>query len=430
MTASAYQPPLNPISQACDGFLPNLFNPTVGLLAATPGTSSYYVASDNLLYLKAFDLTCYEGHPSLADLIRSIISLNSCCNEANDSMHQAVAGLPIPLPIHSANFYNITSTWRPLSCCPSPGNHVYYENHNGTAILSDAQYGDVAAYTTLELEREGNHTAALHEIALLKWMYDGRGIVDDVYKYSTAGERGVYKTFKDALYMLALAKTGQWIPPSLEKTILSMQGEDGGFHTGYDSTGNYTGTKENVETTTLAMIALHSLPAHIHIEPYPFHNMTGTGQVRTVKVVPFIWNEENWTVTVNLTVYWDNSTILVGNQTFAGLLPVWQYGGPGAVFSHNVTFDPTLPHFLRIYAGNSSLILPVYSPPSAPASPPWWNTYWYVFLIPTIALVVLSGAYRLKHSRGAVRNPRTFWGREVDKVRQLFPRFNSLTDFL
>jgi hypothetical protein len=319
-------------------------------------------------------------------------------------MHEAVAGLAISLPIHTANVYNVSSTWRPLSCCTRPGNYtVYYENHNGTGVLSDAQYGDVAAYTILELERRGNHTAALHEMALLNWMYDGRGIVDDVYKYGAAGERGVYQTFKDALYMLALTKTRQWIPPSLEQKILSMQGPDGGFHTGYDSNGNYTGTKENVETTTIAMIALYSLPAHIHIEPSPYHNITGTGPVRTVTVVPFFQDMENWTVTINVTVYWDNTTDIVGNQTLPVLRPPGQGGlGLGTVFSHNVTFDPTLPHFLRIYAGNSSLVLSVYSPPGPP--PPWWNTYWYVLLISIASSALLVVMYRRRKSQRTVSN--------------------------
>src|SRR5207244_13272397 len=65
----------------------------------------------------------------------------------------------------------------------------YYENHNSTGILSDAQYGDVAAYTALELELGGDHIGALHEIALLNWMYNGRGIADDVYRYGVSGER-------------------------------------------------------------------------------------------------------------------------------------------------------------------------------------------------------------------------------------------------
>jgi hypothetical protein len=38
-----------------------------------------------------------------------------------------------------------------------------------------------------------------------------------------------------------------------------MQGPDGGFHTGYDTTGTYAGTQENVETTSIAITTLTSL---------------------------------------------------------------------------------------------------------------------------------------------------------------------------
>ena len=394
--------PKNPIAVACNDFLPNLFNPNAGLLSEYPGSNSDYVASDNLLFVRTFDLVCYGGHPSLADEIRTSITRNACCNEANDSMHEVVFGLRIPLPIHTANLYNVNSTWRGYCCYPPWANYtVYYENHNSTGILSDAQYGDVAAYTALELELGGDHIGALHEIALLNWMYNGRGIADDVYRYGVSGERGIYQTFKDALYMLALVKTGQYVPPGLEKTILSMQGPDGGFHTGYDETENHTGTKENVETTTLAILALHSLPANIQIEPYPYSNITGTGTMRTVKVVPFFSNIGNWTVTVNVTAFWDNTIDIIGNTTLI-LSPVGQGGvGLGTTFSHNVTFDPATQHFLRIYAGNSSLRVQVYSPPRN-IQPPWWISFWYAFPITiaaTIAFILLYRRRRLGHSQ-------------------------------
>jgi hypothetical protein len=76
--------------------------------------------------------------------------------------------------------------------------------------------------------------------------------------------------------------------------------------------------------------------------------------------------------------------------------------GLGTVFSHNVTFDPTLPHFLRIYAGNSSLVLSVYSPPGPP--PPWWNTYWYVLLISIASSALLVVMYRRRKSQRTVSN--------------------------
>jgi hypothetical protein len=46
-----------------------------------------------------------------------------------------------------------------------------------------------------------------------------------------------------------------------EKKTTSSEhnGPDGGFHTGYDQTGTYAGTRENAETTSIAIIAISSL---------------------------------------------------------------------------------------------------------------------------------------------------------------------------
>lgn len=404
ISAQGFTPPPDPIKRACDNFLPNLYNPNVGLLNEAPGSHSIYVASDNLLFPRTFDLVCYEGHPSLADEIRISINQNPCCNQANDSMHEAIFGLPIPLPIHTANLYNVNGTWRNSCCYSSYSNYtVYYENHNGTGILSDAVYGDVAAYTALELEREGNQTAADHEIAILNWMYDGKGIADDVYRYGSPGERGVYQTFKDALYLLALTNSGQPIPIGLERTILSMQGPDGGFHTGYNSYDNYTSTEENVETTTLSMLALHSIPARIQIEGAIYFNVTGTGPVRTVKTNIWFFNLENWTVDIDVSAYWDNTTEIIGTVHVTDVTNTAQSGGAcyhcNAFFTHNVTFDLSVSHFLRIYAGNSSTTQTVYRAPYVPPPPPSSAPYWFVFLGAVIATIVLVLVYKRRKTR-------------------------------
>ncbi len=225
-------------------------NSSIGLLAETRGSQKYNVASDNLLAYNALIIIC-KSYGSGGVINGSITS--HCCDRGYDNMHEATFGIRIRLPINATNTYNVTDRF------PSGSWRVYYENHNGTGLLSDATYGDVAAYTALELEREGNHTAALHELMLLNWMYDGHGIRDYVFRNSTKPEEhGIYQTFKDALFMLALAKTSQNIPAGLLSTVESMQGVDGGFYTGYDVNGNYSMTQENVETTSIAMFAMAS----------------------------------------------------------------------------------------------------------------------------------------------------------------------------
>src|SRR5439155_26996838 len=88
---------------------------------------------------------------------------------------------------------------------------------------------------------------------------DGRGLVDEAYKDGSGSEHGIDQTYKLALYTYAL----QNVPGSYyygeEENLFRSQGPDGGFHTGYDQTGTYAGTGENVETTFIAMIAISNL---------------------------------------------------------------------------------------------------------------------------------------------------------------------------
>ena len=263
-------------------------------------------------------------------------------------MHEATFGIPISLPIRAANTYNVTDRF------PSGPWKIYYENHNGTGFLSDAQYGDVAAYNVLELEREGNHTVALRELSLLNWMYDGHGIQDDVFRFSTKPEEhGIYQTFKSALYMLTLAKTGQKIPSGLVSTLRSMQGPDGGFYTGYDINGSHSVTQENVETTSIAMFAIRSTPGWIKNEflgPMAYANLTiilpDKGLIR---VHPNFGNEI-WTHEFTAAAIFDNRT-LIGNQTLTldpgdyANLPQWRL---------NVTLDPYIPHTITVTYGNAT----------------------------------------------------------------------------
>src|SRR3989475_1663385 len=62
------------------------------------------------------------------------------------------------------------------------------------------------------------------------------------------------------------------------------------------------------------MLALHSVPAHIYIEGAIYFNITGTGPVRTVKTNIWFFNLENWTVDVDVTAYWDNTTEIIGTE--------------------------------------------------------------------------------------------------------------------
>src|SRR5712692_10028292 len=170
-------------------------------------------------------------------------------------MHESVLGRQIPLPIHTSNTYNVTSYWNTLF--KTTGNYtIYWENHNGTGILSPYSYADVAAYTALEMNRRGNTTGTQEMLSVLSTMWDGKGMVDEPFKTGP----GIYQTYKDALYLLVLTKLSQRIPTGLADSILRMQGLDGGVHTGYSANSTYAETGENTETTSIAIIALGEKP--------------------------------------------------------------------------------------------------------------------------------------------------------------------------
>ncbi len=241
------------IGMACS-FLKTLYDPSLQLVRETGSKRVYHVASDNLLAWKALGGCKPDiSYLNISRSIKASISRNPCCNEGNDSMHEAVFGVQIQLPLHTANEYNVTKDW-PIAT----GNYsVLWENHNGTATLSPFAYADVAVYTTLELERRGNGTGAMEMVGVLNTMWDGKGMIDEAYKNGNVGERGIYQTFKVALYMFLLKRFSFPVPSGLTDALVRMQGPDGDFHTGYDPNLTYAGTDKNAETTSLAIIALN-----------------------------------------------------------------------------------------------------------------------------------------------------------------------------
>lgn len=237
------------IQRACS-FLFSLYNDTLHLVRDTPLSHRYYVSSDNLLAQAALA----QCNPMLSQSINTAITQNPCCNQGNDLMHEAILGTRIPLPIHNATTNDVTTYWS-----KSTGDTILYENHNSSGILSPSNYSDIAVYNGFEQDRRVDHTGTLQTVQVLNSMWDANGLVDNAFKNGKEGEAGVYQTFKAALYLLILLKTGQAPPANLEPKILNMQGPDGGFNTGYYPNETYAGRFENAETTSIVMLALEAL---------------------------------------------------------------------------------------------------------------------------------------------------------------------------
>jgi len=124
-----------------------------------------------------------------------------------------------------------------------------------------------------------------------------------------------------------------------------------------------------------------------------------------VKTNIWFFNLENWTVDVDVTAYWDNTTEIIGSEHITDVTNTAQSGGAcyhcNAFFTHNVTFDPSISHFLRIYAGNSSTVQLVYRAPYLPTAPPSSAPYWYDLLGAVNATTALLLVYKRKRTRDA-----------------------------
>src|SRR6266568_2497949 len=199
------------LQSACS-FLKSLYNPALGLVRSAPNSSVYYIASDNLLAQKALNTSSCA--PTTSQSIRQ--SISSCCGNGYDGMHEALLGARIHIPINNSALYTVANSsagklFRNASPTTAGGNYtILWEVHNATRILADCAYADVTVYTALELRLEGNSTGVQHEMDCLALMFDGRGLVDEPYKDGTVSEHGIYQTYKLALYLYALQKTGTY----------------------------------------------------------------------------------------------------------------------------------------------------------------------------------------------------------------------------
>jgi hypothetical protein len=249
------------IGAACQ-FLENLYNPVLGLVRSNPNSRVYYIASDNLLAWHALqDCNNPTAESTSSNITRSI---GPCCSIGDDLMHTALFGEVIPVPFHMSNTLTVanSSIGRLFNGIPpskAGGNYtVLWEVHNSTNVLPDCTYGDVTVYAALTHHWNSDITGAQHEMDCLRPMYDGHGIVDEAYKDGAFSEHGIYQTYKLALYIYARQKISNIYDYNAVDSLSRMQGPDGGFHTGYDTAGTYTGTLENAETTSISIIALNA----------------------------------------------------------------------------------------------------------------------------------------------------------------------------
>jgi hypothetical protein len=280
--------------QAACTFLEDLYNSTIGLVESYPQSHVYYIASDNLLAARALQDCSSEHAQSIGQNITRTINL--CCGNGDNLMHESLLATNIPLPIHNATISNIANStnaklFHAITATAAGGNYtVLWEKHNGTGILPDCKYGDVTVYMALQFNQDQNATRTQHEMDCLNKMYDGRGIADEAYNSTVSSEHGIYQTYKLALYLYALYNISHTYNYTMIDTLLQTQSPGLGFYTGYLATGRYDNmTFENTETSSISMITLTSLNPPPTPPPWLFYVIIGLVVAAGIAVILVLW---------------------------------------------------------------------------------------------------------------------------------------------
>jgi hypothetical protein len=227
------------ISEA-ENFLVDQYNATIGLLPEYPGANTYWLYSDNFLANLALELT-NPSNVTRAGIAENIsLTVDRYSHKLPSAKNQYMA------LDSNLSAFNSSSNYR-LSTVDSA--NVEITLNNGTSSLSPLFYSDIAFLRAIHYQRIGYHFLALLMFRLGVDNYDGIGFKDLAFK-------GIYQTYKLALYIYAAKILGQNYPPEVESTLLNMQAKNGGFYTGYDAEYTNAGTLTNVETTSLTILAL------------------------------------------------------------------------------------------------------------------------------------------------------------------------------
>ncbi len=233
-----------PISAYCPAiqqglaYLTARYNPVLGLLNEAPNVAphTYWLTNDNALAAYAF---AQLGQADLSAVIKkSILFYGSDTN----GLIEVMWGLPVTFPPYEPTQVVLQTVG---------GDKICQEFRDRGEIFNDwAQYADLGFYGALNEFHQGDQSAALSNYAGTLELYDGAGFHDAAFESS-------YATYKLALalYVGATIQAPNPYSEQMLATLLSMQDDNGGFHTEYDSLQELGGDT-NTETSALALLAL------------------------------------------------------------------------------------------------------------------------------------------------------------------------------
>ena len=223
-----------------ENFLVNQYNSTVGLAAEYPASNTYWLYSDN--FLASFALQNVNSSNTTLTRISENISrtLSGYVAGISDPINQYMILNSSVFAFYASTNYNVSN---------KDGATIAITLNNGTPKLNPNNYADIAFLEALYYDKIGQKSEAVSLFEIGADMFDGIGIKDIAFS-------GTYQTYKLALYIYAAKFLGQNYSSSAETTLLNTQGSNGGFYTGYNASYSTTGTLTNVETTSLAILAI------------------------------------------------------------------------------------------------------------------------------------------------------------------------------
>ena len=221
------------------------YNAAVGLIPETPNSNIYYLLSDNLL---AYSVLKYYD--------QSNSTLTSIANNISSTLSHYMSRYKLP----KISQYNILISNKPyfnnvLSYdVTTNGYTIKIDLNNGTAVLSPYEYADIAFLQALHAYQQNDMLKAINLFNVGANMYDGKGFNDKAFREGRS--KGIYQTYKLALYYIAGYILCRQVPNNVTERIISMQAHNGGFYTGYLPNDTIPqGVTTNTETTSLVIYA-------------------------------------------------------------------------------------------------------------------------------------------------------------------------------
>jgi hypothetical protein len=240
-------------------FLKGQYNPEYGLLQESPniGRHRYYLTNDNALAAYVFEKF---GEDEMASILRS--SLDRYGYDSNGFVEVAWGEAIVWPPLHHKD---IVVEKKVPGACDLPNTEE--TGPLADCVLQETHTPDLGFFYDWSSFSNLHCMGAVNEynkgnLAVAHWLYatelstfDGVGWADEAWRRRD----GVYETIGPAWCLYAGALLGLPVHEDLLVALLAQQNKDtGGFHTHYRRDA-FQLTDPNVETTSLALLALYTL---------------------------------------------------------------------------------------------------------------------------------------------------------------------------